>query len=584
MYKNSNYYAPLIRQWACAESIRTKYRLFRYRSKLNLHAFNCYKCLKIEHLFTEFVDKYSNCSRNHSNVHHFKMNYDEHRLRSNRTNRYLSNKHSTHHTLNTSINFINNNLELIIFKKLSTLLVYLGWFMDFTYMIEFLATLKKFTEILASNLIKSFFAMFYIFNFNNLILFTSLFIFFELNDLFLIFLKNFHSFILFYIFIFTLPLSMSYLLQYQSQISEINKLTRIKELKANYIDYKQHYQNQINYQNQHIQNNLIQVNKIISLSLLCLIDYALIRNNLRIYSNARIDQLSFVYLIESFVDNIVNYDQPKFNYLPEEENLSSNKLNLINYLILFNLIRFIYNLNQLLFMDNLTFLFNQKFRSFFLKNNEFTEHQNDLKNQFKLIQTDLHLICGHNLMIIKTLPSSRFEFVFNSIKPILFGLLSYNILFIDNVSCYPLIADLIILILFICLLMNFLINLDQTDLITSSKLMNKSLKFLIKKNIHFRIIKHNETDLFKDAIEKQKKDLPIKLETQINKFTIRFFHHLILQYLFDLIFNLSLFIITGNSNFNSFVICFQFIFLFFNLRTKFSTFFLLKLNCIKNKN
>ena len=426
----TSYYASLSGQWASAESIRNKYRRLRNRSnsrnrsKSNLHAATIY-------------------------IKHLNIGLKRHSAYS----KHLRTKHPTDHTLDTSINLISNLqvINLPIFLRSLMDAFQAKMFMKATERIhklnENLFGRNKFSQLRrsvsnylttsqsiysAENLLKKFAN----FNLHNSILVLTTMLSFELFDLYFVFLRNFHLFSMIYLFVFTSPSSIVYYMNHryqqmnQTYNQQVNKCSHILsgQVRRNKSvgDKKRNRNANIDRHYEQIKNGLISANRIVSLSLLCLVDFVLIRNNFRLNSQVKVDdQLDLVYLVEYLVENLVNYDEPTFDYLPEEEHLSADRLKIINYLTIFCTIRLAYNLIRLQCVRNVFGSCDIRTIGQF-KNLKITRDtpSNEIKNKSKDESTD-------QIEFINTF-IHKFQFTIISIQPIALGLLTYNVLYIDH--------------------------------------------------------------------------------------------------------------------------------------------------------
>ena len=347
--------------------------------------------------------------------------------------------------------------------------------------------------------------------------FACLVVSFELNDFDFTFLKNLPAFLVLYLPVFT-PLSIGYAVLYNGLVGEQQVSGRPKRQIASPTSLSSSrasqkirsksgrrgqagreetsqafFSNSSSSGQARNQTNKVlllnRINKAVSLTLLCLVDHVLVRNGLRALQCAR--ELSIAYLVESFVDNIVNYDQPKFNYLPEEENLSADQLKVLSFLTGFSLLRLAYSLTQLLFIDDRPdrrAIGDGPHRSrqeSFSKNSSKhpsrpsrkgsksrqQEHGNatDYKSKLRSHNRTMHqketpeemesnrTICP---IQIKSSLEGKVEFLFITVRPVLLGSLSYGFLFATQLSCHALTACIVLLLLAAHLLAILLIDLE----------------------------------------------------------------------------------------------------------------------------
>lgn len=430
--------------------------------------------------------------------------------------------------------------------------------------------------------------------------FVFLLVWFELNDLHFVFLKNFYACLVLYALIFTLPLSIGYrcvfakwqafesgLLDrhHQRQTGSSKSLAcprtsgKTPKRRSEKTPRRTSRSRSKSVQRQAAARSLPTtkeppidlslttntvvlsltkkaallglINRTVSLTLLCLIDYTLMRNGLRALRSAR--ELSIAYLVESLVDNIMNYDQPKFNYLPEEENLSADKLNLLSSLTVFSLLRLTHSLSRLFFMDancstqkvDRTDLcgFNQK---------NFGEYSNsqslDYKSKLRSYQNTTRQRQETKEIQTRNTFESSFEFLFITLRPILLGSLSYIFLFATKLFCHLLIASLVLLGIGLAIaVIDLEIGSSKVDSILESEFVSNLIEKL--SNWLCSVCKnYNRTSN------------PIH--------TIRLPNHLVLQNLFELTFIFCLHLLIGPSPLLSFTLIAQLAFTYINFKRK----------------
>lgn len=465
-----------VNKFACSESIRTKYRLIRNRSiNSNRSTSRLSENRSVENKLNKRSTKkrsFSNSkypigTRTNSASSNITVYVKQLNIKSKKPNysiceRMMRRKKNqpTDHTFST-INLIGNLKHVYrlnlpaqfdfqmqrIKKRIAKLLDSVERiFRDFRIDSEF--SIENFIEIILSKLqiTNSIRKLIEKLNFYNLILFVSLMICFELLDLYFIFLKNFHSFSIFYLFLFTIPLSIVYHLNNRKIISaKMNNCERIvkrhqkRKKSTKTIDHSK--EGQTDHQNYLIKRNLILVNKIVSMSLICLIDLVMIRNNLRLLFYTKLDdEVDLVYLIDTFVDNLVNYDQPKFNYLPEEENASATRLNCIGLITIFYSMRLIYDLIRLLGINELVTMKNDHWldcekndalpskNHVNLKETRSTNTRQRNKDYQKESNSNEKKFM-HQIDLINTFFNN---FIIISMKSIIVGLLAYNSLYMSS--------------------------------------------------------------------------------------------------------------------------------------------------------
>ena len=513
---HSSYYAPLDAQ--LAESIRAKYRLLRSRrSKNDLHAVSQTSCegsrmnrpevnsLKTNHDYSESYRTKWCCPGEHEiGLHHLKANALHHpthsarrpterRSSGNRSEyrkRASNNRPTKHrrsspygHTLNGSTNLICESSVLLAYLAyLATLagsLFIVNWvlavnrillplvdrlqYRTFAPSVDRLAHQSakiyrrsaKFCCRSTTKLIAAFGSVVY------WIPFVCLMAWFELNDLFFAFLQNFNAFLVLYGLVFVLPLSIDYhrvFSEWQLFASSghegLSKTTRGRPKSAQ--------RQTLEYRRLNLSNKMVllgAVNKTVSLSFLCLIDYTLVRNGLRALQSAR--ELSMAFLVESLVDNIMNYDQPKFNYLPEEEHLSVDKLNVLTFLTGFSLFRLTHSLSGLFFMGGHRF--------------DELSISSDYKSKLRSYQNAIYKKRKESDEITSSF-EGRFEFLFIALRPILFGSLSYAFLFATRMPAHLLLASLLLLCIGLAIVfIDLEIWRDRVDRILSGEYLSGSI-------------------------------------------------------------------------------------------------------------
>ena len=348
--------------------------------------------------------------------------------------------------------------------------------------------------------------------------FACLVVGFELNDLHFAFLKNLDGFLVLYALIFPLPMFISYCRAFSWRTAPYKTLLYIR------------------------------INKMVSLTLLCIVDYVLVRNCSRALQSVR--ELNIAYLVESFVDNLVNFDQPKFNYLPEDENLSADKLNVLRFLTVFSLLRLTHSLVRLLLMEsdclevrmrrNNEDCFNHKD---FCKRTNHRKPENDYKSKLRSYQKKMAEEMAEET--IKESVSSRshqnpvqmrnsFEdrlessdFFFTAVRPILLTWLSYSSLFTGKLFCHTFTASLVLVLLFICLLVLLWVDLkNRNSLILTFDWQSVPL-----------------TSFFQSGQVGSRSNAKLVKQTDF----IRLLNHFLLQNLLDLVLILCIFIFIGSS-------------------------------------
>lgn len=613
---DTSYYAPLDEQ--SANSIRAKYRLLRSRrSKSDLHAANqvsygegdfeanCKANCKVNYEETEeasYVESYgTSFIRDYTiTVHHLERNANygrpaercsgnrsEHRRRpsNSRPNKHRSSSNAAgvrlnhDHTFNAPTNLIYASAKLFAcFATLLSGLLIVNCYFQFAWshilvpVVNCLqAEYSSLFDSLAGKLTKTYkrsaaklSTAFHLFGY--LIPFACLVACFELYDLHFTFLKHFHGFLLLYMSTFVLPVSLGYL--YLSRAPDRQRKRRLsssrnsKEKISKSIAKPPH-----NYNNHRAA--LSRINKAISLSLLCLIDYALVRNGLRALHHARMQVLSIAYLVESFVDNLVNYDQPMFNHLPEEEHLPADRLSVLSFLTIFSLLRLAHSLTRLWFMRDHHVLSqpiraksddsNRSEQERSRKHSNKYRQENNYRSKLRSYQkettgrTESDVRKGRkNKVQTENHFEGMFEFSFTSVQPILLGSPSYASLFVAKPSCHTLVACLTLALLTACLLIILLIDLNRVDLLFPSieKLSSSLLRISFRAGKQFSLNR---------APKLMQRFRPVQL-----------LNHLVMQNLCDLVFSSCLLVLIGHSTLLSFTLIGQLSFIYLNFKRKLS--------------
>lgn len=409
--------------------------------------------------------------------------------------------------------------------------------------------------------------------------FACLVVYFELYDLHFTFLTNFHGFLLLYVSVFFLPLSIGYL--YLSSAfgapdrqrkPKLNSTKNSKERssKGNHLD-------QITCENH--RDALSRINRTISLTLLCLVDYALVRNGLRILQRARMQELSIAYLVESFVDNLVNYDQPMFNYLPAEEHLPADRLGVLTALTILSFLRLLHGFGRLWFMQEHSLLdrmmreangdldhseslgkptnkcrrenaYRSKLRSYQKEATKKTENEPRKKCANQAAER-----CSEGMFkgMFESKFKGIFEFSFTAMQPVLFGSLSFAGLFVARASCPIWISYLILASLAVDLLIITLINLNHVDLLLSLPLVEE-----LSSELPSLLFMGNGPNRTPASKRKQRNKAKVG--------TLRLINHLVLQNLLDLMLCACLLVLIGNSALLWFTLIGQLSFNYLNLK------------------